>query len=99
MLAVSAPDGLLPMQIEIAERIVGQFADDFRIAARLGKGVYYIFDLSGERAPGRLPDATALTLNTRSFGPGEAYGQADEMARFIEQHQVLPLDPSLGGAF
>ena len=36
MLAVSSPDGLLPLQIEIAERLVAQLASGFSIAAAPG---------------------------------------------------------------
>jgi hypothetical protein len=99
MLAVSAPDGLLPIQIEVAERVIAHLAASFRVASRPGKGIHYLFDLSGERPPGRLPANATLAPSVRCFGPGEASVQAAEMAKFIDEHQVLPLEPSLGGAY
>ncbi len=99
MLAVSSPDGLLPLQIEIAERLIAQLATSFRIGLHPAKGIYYLFDLSGERPPGRLPTNPALTPSMRCFGPAEAAAQADHIARFIDEHQVLPLEPSLGGGY
>ena len=94
-----SPDGLLPLQIEIAERLIAQFASSFSIALRPATGIHYMFDLSDEHPPGRLPASPALTPGVRCFGPGEASAQADEIAQFIDHNQVLPLEPSLGGAY
>ena len=99
MLAVSSPDGLLPLQIDIAERLVAQLASGFSIGLRPATGIHYMFDLSGERPPGRLRASAALTPRVRCFGPGEAAAQADQIAQFIDDNQVLPLEPSLGGAY
>ena len=99
MLAVSSPDALLPAQIEIAERVSAQLADRFRMAPRPARGVHYIFELSGERPPGRLPANSRLTASMRGFGAGEAAAEVEQIMRSIDRNQALPPDLALGGDY
>ena len=99
MLPVSAPDGLFPIQIEIAERIVAQVAAGFQIAPRPAPGIHFIFELSGDRVPARLPASPQFSSRTRCFGPGAASAQMENMLKFIEQHELLPPDLPLGGNY
>jgi hypothetical protein len=99
MLAVSSPDGLLPLQIEIAERIVARLTGTFRLSPRPGRGIHYIFDVSGERPPGRLPANHVLSLATRCFGPGESSAQVAQMLEFMDRNQAPPPDLALGGNY
>lgn len=100
MLAVSAPDGLLPVQIEIAERVIAQWAGSFRIASRPSAGVHYIFQVSGERPPGRLPANSRIRSGMRFFGPGEASLLLEQSIQSIDRDQaVLPPDLVPGSHF
>jgi len=99
MLAVSSPDGLLPAQIEIAERVIAQLAGLFRLAPRPARGVHYIFELSGERPPGRLPANSRLTAGMRGFGAGEAAGEVERIMQSIDRNRALPEDLTLGGDY
>ncbi len=99
MLAVSSPDGLLPAQIEIAERVIAQLAGRFRMAPRPARGVHYIFELSGERPPGRLPANSRLTASMRGFGAGEASAEVEQIMQSIDRSQALPPDLALGGDY
>ena len=96
MLAISAPDGLLPAQIEIAERVVAHLAGTFRIASRPSRAVHYIFLVSGEHAPGRLPANVRLNRGMRFFGPGDASLQLEQRILSLETNQELPSDFALG---
>jgi hypothetical protein len=82
MLAVSAPDGLLPIQIEIADRLIAQCNDAFVLASRPGAGLHYLTDLTSAFPPGRISPNLTVTPQTRFFGPGDA---ATRIARYIEQ--------------
>ena len=99
MLAVSSPDGLLPAQIDIADRVIAQLASNFRIASRPAKGIHYVFDVLGERPPGRLPTNPMLVPSTRCFGPGQTATKVEEILAFVERHKVLPPDLALGGDY
>jgi len=99
MLGMSAPETLLPMQIEIAERVVAQLAPSFRIAPRPAPGIHYLFDLAADRPPSRLTISPEFTPTTRCFGPVGASGAMDQVIRFVDDHQVLPPDLHLGGNF
>jgi len=96
MLAVSAPDGLLPQQIEMAERVIAGLAGSFRIASRPSKAVHYIFQVSGEHPPGRLPANARLTRGMRFFGPGDASLQLEQSIQLTQTNQQLPEDFALG---
>jgi hypothetical protein len=99
MLAVSAPDGLLPVQIEIAERVVAQLASGFRIAPRPSRGVHYIFEPAGENAPGRLPANSRIRSGMRFFGPGETSLQLEQGVQLIDRNQELSPELALGGDY
>jgi hypothetical protein len=99
MLSVSAPDGLLPLQIEIAERVIAQWAGDFRIASRPSKGVHYIFQVSGEHPPGRLPTNSRIRSGMRFFGPGDAALLLEHSIQSLDRNQALPPDLIAGGDY
>jgi hypothetical protein len=99
MLSVTAPETLLPIQIEIAEQIIEQLAPSFRIAPRPATGIHYVFDLSAERPPQRLPVSPTFSPTTRCFGPVGAAGQMEQIIEFIDENNSLPPDLHLGGSF
>jgi hypothetical protein len=99
MLAVSAPDGLLPVQIEIAERVIAQLAGSFRIASRPSRAVHYIFQVSGEHPPGRLPANARLTPGMRFFGAGDASLQLEQSIQSLEADQQPSPDLAAGGDY
>jgi len=84
MLAISSPDGLLPIQIELADRIIAQCCDAFVISAQPGKELHYVSDLGAAFPPGRISPRIAVTPQTRFFGPAEA---AKRIARYIDDIQ------------
>jgi hypothetical protein len=92
MLAVSSPDGLLPIQLDIAERLIARFAPDLVASKRASSGLHYVFDLSAARAPGRLDRISGLPPSTLFFGPGTAARQVDELIAFIERTNAVPAD-------
>ena len=99
MLAVSSPDGLLPVQIDIAEGFIAQLAANFLLASRPGKGVHYVFDVLGERPPGRLTNHPALLPSARCFGPGQTAAKLEEILAFVEKNKAFPPDLASGGDY
>lgn len=99
MLAVSSPDSLLPVQIEIADRVIDRLSASFRLQARPSPGIFYVLDLTGSRAPGRLSAIPSAESETCCFGPGDAFGKLEGAVRFIDQHKTPPSDLALGEGF
>jgi hypothetical protein len=96
---MAAPETLLPLQIEIAERVIAHLAPSFRIAPRPAPGIHYVFDLAADRPPSRLSVSPTFTASTRCFGPVGAAAQMEEVVKFIDGHELLPPDLQLGGSF
>lgn len=99
MLAVSSPDALSPLQIEIAEHIIAHVAEKFRMSARPSAGICYVFDLSGEQGPGRFSTSRKLTSDTRCFGPTDIATEIEQSIQFIDQNRALPRSLALGEDF
>jgi hypothetical protein len=90
MLAVSSPDALTPVQIEIAERIIEKVSASFRLSSRPSSGIFYVLDLSGRRAPSRLSPNLVFDSDTRCFGPADAFGKIEDAMRFMDRQKRLP---------
>lgn len=97
MLAVSAPDGLLPIQLDLAERLIARCAPRFTCSPKPADGLHYVFDLSAAHRPGRLSRISGLPASTLFFGPGEAGRQIAELIAFLTRHNAVPADFTLGG--
>jgi hypothetical protein len=96
MLAVSAPDGLLPIQVELADRLIAQCADAFALANRPGDGLHYITDLAAAFPPGRISPSMSVSPQTRFFGPGDAAARIARYTAQIESTGVVPEEMNLG---
>lgn len=95
MLAVSSTDGLPPVQVHLAQEVIGRLAGEFRMVQQATPGCFHVLDLSGRHAPMRPGCRVEPREDLRFFGPASAVASIEEMLRFIEQHRVLP--PSLNG--
>ena len=96
MLAVSAPDGLLPIQIEIVDRVLTQCSDDFVLSSRSGGGLHYVTDLTATFPPGRISPSVNVTPQTRFFGPGDAAKRVAGFAAEIKRNGIVPEEMNLG---
>jgi len=96
MLAVSAPDGLLPIQIEIVDRVLTQCSDAFVLSARSGGGLHYVTDLVATFPPGRISPGVNVTPQTRFFGPGDAAKRVAGFAAEIKRNGIVPEEMNLG---
>jgi hypothetical protein len=99
MLAISATDSLLPRKLEIAERIVAQFADGFVLHREPAKGCHYYVDLQAAKPPARRVAKVAPAPSLRYFGPGAAAQRLDALIASIAQRGVVPSDVNLGGTY
>jgi hypothetical protein len=96
MLAVSSPDGLLPIQIELADRVIAHCSDAYAISSDPGRELHYVSDLAAAFPPGRISPRITVTPQTRFFGPAEA---AKRIARYIAEIEctgTVPNELNLG---
>jgi hypothetical protein len=98
MFSASSPDGLLPVEIELAEKVITELAPGFAIANAAARELIYWTDLSQAMAPVRMakPPQPAATL--RHFGPGTALARLKEIARKLEASGQVPSDLNVPGA-
>jgi hypothetical protein len=99
MLAASSPDCLMPLDIELAERIVAHFSASFLISdVHQPQATYNWIDLSRGVPPKRLTQTPPASPGLRFFAAGAAIGQLDGMIRVVEGGAV-PADLNLGGSY
>ena len=98
MFSASSPDGLLPAEIELAERVMGELAAGFAIAAAPARELLYWTDLAQPMAPVRMarPPKPAPTL--RHFGPGTALARLQQIAQKMRASGQIPSDLNIAGA-
>lgn len=99
MLAASSPDSLLPLEMELAERLIAHFSTSFKLAMDQQPDIAYWIDLATDRPPLRLarPPQHAPTL--RFFAAGKATQELVQMVRSIESSHAIPAGVNLGGTY
>lgn len=99
MLGMSATDSLLPRKLEVAERIVSNFAHYFVLQKQLAKGCHYHVDLAVARPPARLMARVGSVPSVRYFGPGSACEVAEKVIGTITDAGAVPSDLNPGGNY
>ncbi|MBI4195052.1 MAG: hypothetical protein HY526_08240 [Betaproteobacteria bacterium] len=99
MLMMSAPEGLAPAKLQIAERMVAHFGSGFVLDRVSGPGRKFFFDLSMHRPPGRVHKGLRAGSMLRFFGPGPVEQALSAMANLIHERDGIPSDVNLGGNF
>ena len=99
MFSVSAPDGMLPLEIELAERLIGEFAPRFVLANAPAPGLAFWLDLTQAVPPARLSRAPQPGPGLRCFGPGTALAEVHELAEKILVGGQIPPEINLGGSY
>lgn len=95
----SSIDALLPVEIEIAERIVQRFLPSFVFSARLRPDSVYWVDAAAAAPPSRLArNPHAIKPSLRFFSAGDVAPALQTMIRQVE-HGELPADLNLGGQY
>jgi hypothetical protein len=99
MLSVSSPDSLLPSEIELAERVIGDFAASLLLVGEGGPDLTHWTDLGEAMAPLRLAKTPQRTPGLRFFGAGSAAGALEALIRRMEATGQLPTSVSSTGTF
>jgi hypothetical protein len=98
MFSASSPDGLLPAEIELAEKVVSELAGNFVVATAPARELLYWTDLSQPMAPARMTKPPQPVPTLRHFGPGGGMARLQEMIKRLEATGQVPSDLNLPGA-
>lgn len=99
MLSASSPDSLLPLEMELCERLIAHFCAAFTLRLDLQPDIAYWIDLATSQAPLRLarPPQHAPTL--RFFAAGKALENLEALIGTIESTGSVPAQVNLGGSY
>jgi hypothetical protein len=98
MFSASAPDGLLPLEIELAERLIGALASRFVIGNAPAPDYVYWTDLAQAMTPARASRGPQPVPGLRCFGAGAALTELHDMAERVMVGGQIPPGLSLGGS-
>jgi hypothetical protein len=99
MLAMSAPDSLLPRELEVVGQIISRFGDGFVMHAQPEAGCTYVVDLEDARAPVRVMTAAQSKPSLRYFGPGSVGGLISALGDKISSTGLIPSSVGLSGQY
>ena len=99
MLAASSPDSLLPLEMELCERLIAHFCAAFTLRLDLQPDIAYWIDLATSQAPLRLarPPQHAPTL--RFFAAGKALEELEDLIDTVKATGRVPAQVDLGGSY
>jgi len=97
MFSAGAPDGMLPAEIELAERLIAAYAPRFAIGTAPAAALPFWTDLAKAMAPLRASRAPQPGPALRCFGAGAALEEAHALAETLMVGGKPPADLNLGG--
>lgn len=90
LFSAAAPEGLLPAEIDLADRIVGELAGHFAVGAAPAPGLPYWTDLDKSMAPQRALQPPPAAPGLRCLGAGSALEEVKRLAERIRATDALP---------
>ena len=99
MFCVSAPDGLLPLEVDLAERLIAVFAPRYEIGNAPAAGLVFGVDLAQAATPARLSRRQQPGPGLRCFGAGAALAEVNALAESVLTGGQLPSGFNLGEGY
>jgi hypothetical protein len=97
--SASSPDALLPIEVDLAERLIGDFTPKFTLSSTPGPDMSYWTDLNQNMAPQRLVRPPPQTPTLRCFGASAALAEVTAHLQKIESSRQVPAALNLGDAY
>lgn len=99
MLAVSSPDSLLPVEIELVERLVAHLVGSFKVTANHQPDTAYGIDLAATQPPVRVGRPPEPAPALRFFSAASAVNQIRQLIQTVKSTNAMPSSVNLGGNF
>jgi len=99
MLSASSPDSLLPLEIELCERLVAHFCASFTLRMEQQPDIAYWIDLAASQAPLRLARPPQPAPSLRFFAAGKALQDLESLIVTIKSTGNVPSQVNLGGSY
>jgi hypothetical protein len=96
MFSVSAPDGLLPLEVELAERLIAIYAPRFVIGTAPAPAFVFWTDLAKPMTPARASRTPQSGPALRCFGAGAALEEIHGLAEQVMVGGKVPPELNLG---
>ncbi len=90
VLMASSPDSLLPIEVDLVERLIGEFIAGFELANAAGKASSHWIDVAQAMPPQRLARAPVPAPSLRFFSAGAALAELERMLQRIQATRQLP---------
>lgn len=92
-------DKLLPLEIELAERLIAHFLPHFVLTDQVRPENVYWVDVGGDLPPARLARPPAPSSSLRFFTTAQALDAVAQLKDKIERMKEVPADVPLGGQY
>jgi hypothetical protein len=93
-------DSLLPLEIEVAERLISHFVQGFVFTTRAEVDSVYWLDLNLPQAPMRLARMPAAAADSQCFfKPAGGHAQIESLLRQLKQDGKVPAEINLGAPY
>jgi hypothetical protein len=99
MFAASSPDSLLPVEIELVERLIAHLAGSFKLTSTLQSDIVYCFDLANHEPPVRAAHLPHRAPTLRFFAAGGAVKEIEKLAQTVKSTGAVPSSIALGGNY
>ncbi len=99
MFSAGSPDSLLPLEVELAERMIAEYAPRFTMALALAPDHIYWTDLAQAMAPLRVSRTPPAGPGLRCFGPGTSVQDLNALIERIYTSGQVPASVNLGGSY
>jgi hypothetical protein len=99
MLAASSPDSLLPLEMELCERLIAHFCASFTLRLDQQPDIAYWIDLATSQAPLRLARPPQHAPSLRFFAAGKALEDLEALIDTVKTTGSVPSQVNLGGSY
>lgn len=97
--SASSPDALLPLEVDLAERLIGDFTPKFAIGSAPVADMSYWIDINQNMAPQRLVRPPQQTPTLRCFSATAALAEVRALLQSVERSALVPSSLNLGDSY
>lgn len=99
MLSACSPGSLLPIEMEIAERVIAHCAVHFSLSEQHQSDTPYWIDLALGEAPARVARPPHPSADVRFFGAGDAIAEVENLLGQMRATREIPATLGFGEAY